>query len=163
MTNGESPDERGIDVEERSCGRLDVARLRALFALEVRTAIHRLGPVVVVVTCGDGDTHLRVESHTWGIAERSIPGAVGGAEAERLLALAGAQLVFAVWLDAQAEAGTHRVDGAVRDTPGSAAPAAPAAPVPSSPRPQSALHVGVEAGGPRAARGAAALGTGAGL
>src|SRR5258708_40266728 len=109
MTNGESPDERGIDVEERSCGRLDVARLRALFALEVRTAIHRLGPVVVVVTCGDPDTHLRVDSHTWGIADRSIPGAVGGADAEPLLALAGARLDFAVALAGPPRPRTLRV------------------------------------------------------
>jgi hypothetical protein len=163
MTSGESPDERGIDVEQRSCGRLDVARLRELFALEVRTVINRLGPVAVVVTCVNDDARLRVESHRWGTAERSIPGAVGGTEAERLLALAGAQLVFAVWLDAQPEAGISRVGGPMPEAHGSAAHPAPPAPMRSTPQPQNSIDLGVEAGAHARVLGALVLGPSAGL
>jgi hypothetical protein len=153
------PDERGIEVHAQSCGRLDVARLRALFALEVRTAVDRLGPVAVVVTCAEDQTRLRVESPTRGTAERSFPG-VGRSEEERLLALAAAQLVFAVWLDAQPEERTPRVDNAMREPPASA-PAAPAtAPLA---QPQSSLDMGIEAGARARPLGELAVGPSAGL
>jgi len=138
----DAPDERGIEVHAQSCGALDVARLRALFALEVRTVVDQLGPVAVVVTCGEDRTRLRVESPTRGTAERSIPG-VGRAEEERLLALAAAQLVFAVWLDAQPEERTSRGDNAMREPPASTPATPAAAPLP---QPQTPLDMGVEAG-----------------
>jgi hypothetical protein len=161
--NGDLPDERGIDVQEQACGKLDVARLRSLFALEVRTVIHRLGPVAIVVTCEDNETRLRAESPTWGIAERSVPGALGAAEAERLLALAGAQLVFAVWLDAQPDRANHRVDATTHEAPRSVAAPAPPAAVQSAPQRQSSFDVGVEAGARARVLGALALGPSAGL
>ena len=155
----DAPDERGIEVHAQSCGALDVARLRALFALEVRTVVDRLGRVAVVVTCAEEQTRLRVESPTRGTAERSIPG-VGRAEEERLLALAAAQLVFAVWLDAQPEERTSRGDNAMREPPTSAPAASAAAPLS---QPQSSLDMGVEAGARARQLGQLAVGPSAGL
>jgi hypothetical protein len=167
MDPQEQADERNIDVEQQSCERLDLDRLRSLFALEVRTVIGRLGRLSITVTCGPEETLLRVESSTWGHAERSMPArALGGTEAERLLALAGAQLVFATWLDVQPDGGgTHHENAAIPDPSVHAVPPAPSpeAPPPSAVDASRSIEVGVEAGARARALGELAIGPAVGL
>jgi hypothetical protein len=159
-------DERDIEVEQQSCERLDVGRLRSLFALEVRTVIGRLGRLNISVTCGPEETLLRVESPAWGRAERSMPArALRGAEAERLLALAGAQLVFATWLEVQPDGGARHENAAIPDAPAHAASVAspPAEPPPAAAEGWSSVEVGVEAGARARALGEVAVGPAASL
>lgn len=92
-------DELSIEVRQASCPHLDIARLRSLYALEMRGVVDRLGPLTITIACSGEETHLRVDRVTGESAERTIPVNFVAREAEHLLALAGAQLVFATWLE----------------------------------------------------------------
>ncbi len=160
------PDERAIEVAENACTKVDVSRLRSLFALEVRSVVDRVKPVTLVVTCDGDRTGLRIESPRFGFAERSVVGALDGAEAERLLALAAAQLVFAAWLDMQPQGTSPREESALGDAQARTEVPAPA-PSPSSARTaQQTLHIvdaGLEAGAVARPLGALAAGPSAAL
>ncbi len=154
-----------IQIEQRSCERLDLARLRNLLALEMANVLGRLGRLAVRVTCGDQQITLHLESSQFGAAERALPTrALGAVEPERLLALAGAQLAFAAWfdplLDGSDRPETSPREAAVRQI--SSRPVTAAAPAQSLGA-SSALEIGVEAGARARALGVVVVGPSIGL
>jgi hypothetical protein len=158
-----SSDQGGVEVAQTGCPRLDLGRLRELFALEVNRVVDRVRPVLLRVMCEGDRSVVRIESQKLGSAERSMVGAVESAEAERLLALAAAQLVFAAWLDAQPEE-NRRADPS---PPQAGTPVSEAPPIlPASPPATSRAPVfdaGVEAGAFARTLGALVAGYNVGL
>jgi hypothetical protein len=157
--------DQDIQVEQHSCERLELGRLRFLLRLEVANVLDRLGRLSVSVTCGEEQTVLHLESSAFGVAERTVPTrAVGGVEPERLLALAGAQLVFAAWFDPQLER-TQRPEpvppeATAREVSSArAATAGPAGDLGAS----TSLEIGVETGARARGLGAVAVGPAIGL
>src|SRR5260221_13520509 len=109
------PDGPSIVVEVHQCTSLDTSRIRALYALELGRAADRLGAETITVTCGSTETRLKVESSRMGWIERVLRTSLDREEAERIVALAAAQLVLAAWVEAP------------RDRPPGPAPAPPPA------------------------------------
>ncbi len=136
-------DELSVEVRQASCPRLDVARLRSLYALEMRGIVDRLGPLTITIACSPEETRLRVDRRTGESAERSIPANFVSRDAEHLLALAGAQLVFATWLEEPATAPAPSVTAASEPR----APHAGSISTAPSARPVTTVDVGLEGGG----------------
>src|SRR5260221_5146043 len=119
------PDGPSIVVEVHQCTSLDTSRIRALYALELGRAADRLGAETIAVTCGSSETRLRVESYRMGWIERVLRTPLDKEEAERIVALAAAQLVLAAWVEAP------------RDRPAASTyPSAPVAPEAATPSPK---------------------------
>jgi len=116
-------DAPSIVVEVHQCSDLDTSRIRALYALELGKAADRLGDETIAVTCGSTETRLKVESSRMGWIERVLRTPLDREEAERILALAAAQLVLAAWVEAP------------RDPPA----ASTSAPPPAAPEPTFSL------------------------
>lgn len=97
---GAPADGPSILVEVHQCSDLDTSRIRALYALELGGAADRLGAETITVTCASTETRLKVESSRMGWIERVLRTSLDREEAERIVALAAAQLVLAAWVEA---------------------------------------------------------------
>jgi hypothetical protein len=116
----------------RQCSNLDTSRIRALYALELGRVADRLGTETISVTCGSSETRLKVESSRMGWIERVLRTSLEGAEAERIVALAAAQLVLAAWVEAPRDrplASTYAPSPTAPEAPASNSTAQPVATV----------------------------------